>query len=186
MFCKKRYVFLSGVNDFSASGGNFKEDPDMIEQSARLNRGATFVCPVSSRSGRPAICTFYDPGGNEYVLFGRGARSYRGVTFEGERGECGIGLDRVRDRHVGTWRCKVLTQRADGKSGSAVETGAFRVTDEDDDDSRDSRDSRDSEEDDELYDVIQSLEEGDDGTIEARIRVAEDEKLIDLFWIVGR
>ncbi len=65
---------MSGTGGIDSSGGSFVKDPSLMKQSVELNRRATFSCPVSSKSGKTAICTFYDPDDQDYVLFGRQAK----------------------------------------------------------------------------------------------------------------
>ena len=110
------------------------------------------------------------------LLACRSAGGYEGVTFEGDDNECAIGLSRVRSRHLGRWSCKVLAPRADRRPGMVVESVQFRVGE-----GGGARTSRlNSEE------QIQGIEAGDDGTILTRFDVSDDERLVDVFWIVGR
>ncbi len=73
-----RYVFVSGEDDGdSGSGGGaaFTRDPSLRIQPGRLNRPAIFVCPIGSKTGSIATCTFYGPDNQEYVLLGRQVQS---------------------------------------------------------------------------------------------------------------
>ncbi len=95
------------------------------------------------------------------------------MTFEGEDGGCAIGIDRVKSRHLGDWKCKVLTPRRGG--GSAVEYGYFSA---DEDEPRRSRLGS--------GETQQGFSEGEEAELVVRSDVYSDERSVKFFWIVGR